>query len=350
MKTSPKIKVTFGLVTGPDRANWPKHGAFLFRRIGRPDVVGVPIFSITVARAAITEQLNDGVLDQADALILTSKIDALGLPMQETRYDALVTTALRHRADDKDALNMYHRLINVVCGDVPPEENSGEARFEICRNGEFCDMYHCHLYPPHGAIFYTNFGKDLQSHSLFTPESVRHVNEISVRQGLLTQEEADRIKDADLSQLIVNEKTQRAEKILRSFTSPEASILLNVVFGITKPFKSPIFKKCLGHYHLHTPILEALGDQRNIFTDLINLFRVETVEPHSVALYNENEALGHLRKLFDIGVLSLEETTRLRADAELIFSPTDNDAVQPDRPVASEDAAPASGGCMSDEA
>ncbi|MFA6504186.1 MAG: hypothetical protein WCT54_04650 [Patescibacteria group bacterium] len=318
-KRNGEIKVTFGLVTGPDREGWPIHGQFLLRRTGMSNVHGSPIFSTDALQTAVKQMINDGLIDQERALAILSMTENLGLPSQATRYDALVTTALRYCAEAEDARPLYHRSIDVICGAVPPEKGSGEARFEICRNGKSCDSPHCHLYPPHGTIFYSRFGRDLTSKTIFAPKTVRRYCDRSLSQGLLTQEEANALKDLGSDILIADERTVRADKIIKHFSGSTMHALLDVVFGYMEyPPPTPSFVKCSRHYHLSIPVIDELNSRTNLITMLLCLPH-QTIDSISTSLHNRDEVRRHVQRILAIGVLSPDEAINLRSGATLFF-------------------------------
>ncbi|MDD2785469.1 MAG: hypothetical protein PHS79_01080 [Patescibacteria group bacterium] len=318
-KRNGEVKVTFGLVTGPDREGWPIHGEFLLRRTGMSNVHGSPIFSTAVLQTTINQMINGGLIDQERALAIRSMTDDLGLPSQATRYDALVATALRYCAEAEDARPLYHRFIDVICGAVPPEKGSGEARFEICRNGKFCSAPHCHHYPRHGAIFYSRFGRDLTSKTIFAPETVRRYCDKSLNQGLLTQEEANALKDFGSGILIADERTARADKIILYFSGSTMYALLDVVFGYMEYYTPPSFVKCRAHYHLSIPIVDELNRRTKLITMLYCLPN-QTIDSISTSLHNRDEVRRHIQRMLAIGVLSPDEAINLRSDAAPFFS------------------------------
>ncbi len=191
------------------------------------------MFSIEACREYILEGIEAGALDGDRAGELDRVIIATSLPLNLSRYDRLIK-----KFDPASA----HRLVNRFCGQTPPEEGSGPARFEQCTESRICGHKNCHQYPRHG-IFYPNGINSAYASIVFSQAGAQETLRIAVESGLMLPEEAI-VLECDASGLSSSANAEQADRFTASAPNKDWCDHLDVIFGLRQIQKPARFASC----------------------------------------------------------------------------------------------------------
>lgn len=225
--------VTFGLITHPAKHAWPIHGCFMLTLPDDNALESRPMFSVQACREYILEGMEAGALNGDQAGELDRVIIATSLPQKLTRYDRLTK-----KFDPASA----HRLVNRFCGQTPPEEGSGPARFVECRDGRICEQENCHQYPRHG-VFYPDGINSTCADIIFSQAGGRETLRIAVESGLMLPEEAIALQDG-ASGLSPSANAEQADRFTSSVPRQDWFDHLDVLFGLRQIQKPARFASC----------------------------------------------------------------------------------------------------------
>lgn len=225
--------VTFGLITHPAKHAWPTHGCFMLTLQDGNALESRPMFSVQACREYIKDGMDAGALNGDQAGELDRVVIATSLPQQLTRYDRLVK-----KFDPASA----HRLVNRFCGQTPPEEGSGPARFVECTDGRICEQENCQQYPRHG-VFYPNGINSACAGIIFSQASGQETLRTAIESGLMQPEEADALLH-DVSLLSSSANAEQADRFTASVPSKDWYDHLDVIFGLRQIQKPARFASC----------------------------------------------------------------------------------------------------------
>lgn len=247
------------------------------------------MFSADVCRDLIQRFVKAGDLNGDRAAELERQIITLGLPVAETRYDK-ISKAFTNNPN-------YERMIGIFCGALPPEKDSGSARFEPCERGKHCKSEFCAEYPSHVVLVLEGIALHYGS-LIFSQEGAKDLIDKAVEQGLLIQEEADVLMPR-LVELSASSEAERADKLCQHLSDEILTRELELAFGFRRRDDPPRFDPCRDHYHLRIDDSADLG----------------------MRLKNEFDVRLTLDTLMQSGLLSKEEQTKLLDDLAALNLP-----------------------------
>lgn len=284
--------VTFGLTTNVQRKGWPIHGSFRLQE-GDASATSRDMFSVQSCRERIQLCVKDGHLNGDQAANLELEVISASLPVAETRYDKISRTYGREPE--------YEYLIGHACGALPPEEDSGPARFEACEHGQYCDLDSCEGLPVHARLFSKGIASGFKG-IIFSQQGATALLKQTVEDGLLLQEEADGLMPRILG-FSTTFEAERADKLCQHLAGEILERELNLAFNFRQRDGQPHFFRCHQYYYLRVD---------------------DNISSHT-PIENEFDAKIVVNGLTQLGFMSYAEQTKLLYDLAALKLPPGNE-------------------------